>query len=69
LKFSKRPGFYLQDELEAKDYLKMKKINRRNLTKFLQMIKRNKELTGSVDISTFDSQSSDQDYNSSDDEN
>lgn len=38
LKFSKRPGFYLQDELEVKDYLKMKKMNRKNLTKFLKRI-------------------------------
>ena len=55
LKFSKRPGFYLQDELEVKDYLKMKKINRKNLTKFLKRIQRNKKIEGVVDMSIFDS--------------
>ena len=59
MKFSKRVGFYLQDELEAKDYLKMKQINRKNLTKFLKRIKRNKTISGSVDMTIFDSQSSD----------
>jgi hypothetical protein len=45
----------------VKDYLKMRKINRKNLTKFLKRIQRNRKQENVNGIS-FDSQSTDKDY-------
>ena len=42
MKFSKRMGFRIDDDLDVKDYLKMRKINRKNLTKFLKRVQRNR---------------------------
>lgn len=41
LKFSKRMGFCVNKDLEIKDYLKMRNLNRKNLTKFLKRVRRN----------------------------
>lgn len=67
LNFSKRMGFCINDDLDIKDYLKMRNINRKNLTKFLKRVRRN-EQTPFVDHEVFDSQSTDIDYDSNDEE-
>jgi hypothetical protein len=64
MRFSKRMGFCLKDELEVTDYLKMRNINRKNLTKFLKRIRRNSKIECPIDIESFDSQSTDKDYSS-----
>lgn len=65
LNFSKRPGFCINNEIEVKDYLVMRKLNRKNLTKFLMRVQRNGH-TLEVDHLNFDSQSTDLDYDSND---
>lgn len=42
MRFNKRPGFCIDEEVKPHDYLKMREINRRNLTKFLKRVVRNK---------------------------
>lgn len=61
MKFSKRPGFSLYDDLCVTEYLKMAKINRRNLTKFLKRVMRNKKSV-ITNAESFDSMSTDKDY-------
>ena len=67
LKFSKRPGFCIDDDIDIKDYLKMRNLNRKNLTKFLKRVRRNQQ-TLIVNGENFDSQSTDIDYDSNDEE-
>lgn len=64
LKFSKRVGFCIDDNIDIKDYLKMRLINRKNLTKFLKRIRRNQH-TEQVDWDYYDSQSTEKDYDDS----
>ena len=42
LKFSKRKGFCIDQDLDVIDYLKMISVNRKNLTKFFKRINRNR---------------------------
>ena len=38
IKFNRRHGFNLDEDLDPKDFLKMREINRRNLTHFFQKL-------------------------------
>lgn len=38
IKFNRRDGFNLDEDLDPKDFLKMREINRRNLTNFFQKL-------------------------------
>jgi hypothetical protein len=63
--FSQRFGFCITEELKPKEYLKMRMINRKNLTKFLKRIVRNQQTAieePSDLIENYDSMSTDQDY-------
>jgi hypothetical protein len=63
--FSQRVGFCIDQDLDVKDYLKIRDINRKNLTKFLKRIQRNKFAGDEQNVEFFDSQSSEQDYSKS----
>lgn len=45
IKFNKRKGFQIEGEIESKDFLNMRDINRKNLTAFISKVSRQKKST------------------------